>query len=193
MISFGAKKADNTAALEQVKRWSVSALANSSLFSADVTLMVAEIECKEPGCPPVETIVSILDPSNPQKVKIIKGVAAVTESDVRAAFAAAPFALSVQDGGNLCKGGHGHGHGHVNEKADMADGESACSGGNDCSHAHGDETNDGGHGHGHGHGHGKRKAGAADGDSSCSGEHAHGHETNDGGDAGKGHGAAAIK
>eukprot|EP01049_Picozoa_sp_SAG25_P018354 SAG25_NODE_5231_length_684_cov_3.006838_1_plen_70_part_10 len=70
MISFEPKKADNTAALEQVKQWSASVLAEGSLFCTDVTLMVAEIECKEPGCPPVETVVSILDPANPQKVKL---------------------------------------------------------------------------------------------------------------------------
>eukprot|EP01048_Picozoa_sp_COSAG05_P001932 COSAG05_NODE_71_length_22071_cov_17.527149_13_plen_443_part_00 len=102
MISFGAKK-NNASAVEQVKTWAASALEDSSVFPAGVTLMVAEIECKEEGCPPVETVVSILDPAKPQKVKIIKGVEEVTEEDVRFAVGrlneealSAPFSITVK-------------------------------------------------------------------------------------------------
>lgn len=87
MISFGAKKTVDLGKTEQVKGWALAALgaapASATGMSADVTVMVAEIECKEPGCPPVETVVSFLEKSNPQKVKVIKSLAEVEEADVQ--------------------------------------------------------------------------------------------------------------
>lgn len=82
MISFGAKKAVDTGAIERIQGWASAALAGSDVFAADVTLMVAELACLEPGCPPVETVVSVMDKDNPQKIKIIKGMGDVTEEDV---------------------------------------------------------------------------------------------------------------
>ena len=72
MISFGPKKAQPTGHAERIKAWAAAALAGAdggSPFEADVTLMVAELECHEPGCPPIETVVSVLDKANPQKLK----------------------------------------------------------------------------------------------------------------------------
>ena len=91
MISFGPKKAQPTGHAERIKAWAAAALAGAnggSPFEADVTLMVAELECHEPGCPPVETVVSILDKANPQKLKIVKTMADVVQADVATAVAA---------------------------------------------------------------------------------------------------------
>jgi hypothetical protein len=58
---------------------------------------------QEPGCPPVETVVSVLDKANPQKVKIIKAMAEVSEDDVRYAIEqlkaeaeSPPFTITVK-------------------------------------------------------------------------------------------------
>ena len=82
MISFGAKKTVDVGAIERIQGWASTALAGSDAFAADVTLMVAELACSEPGCPPVETVVSVMDKGNPQKAKIIKRMRDVTEEDV---------------------------------------------------------------------------------------------------------------
>eukprot|EP01045_Picozoa_sp_COSAG04_P033194 COSAG04_NODE_6772_length_1260_cov_1.645995_3_plen_154_part_01 len=91
MISFGPKKTQPTGHAEQIKAWAAAALAGAdggSPFEADVTLMVAELECHEPGCPPIETVVSVLDKANPQKLKIGKAMADVAQADVAAAVTA---------------------------------------------------------------------------------------------------------
>mmetsp|Transcript_14740 Transcript_14740/g.43252 ORF Transcript_14740/g.43252 Transcript_14740/m.43252 type:complete len:103 (-) Transcript_14740:196-504(-) len=49
----------------------------------DVAVMVNQIECKEEGCPPIETIISLLVERNPKKFKVFKPVAEVTDEDVR--------------------------------------------------------------------------------------------------------------
>jgi hypothetical protein len=81
MISFGAAKPKvDLADTERIKNWANAALltANANAdadvrahrisLSADVTIMVAEIQCREEGCAPVETVISFLEKSNPQKV-----------------------------------------------------------------------------------------------------------------------------
>lgn len=50
----------------------------------DVAVMVAQIECREPSCVPVETVVSLLIVGAPRKAKVFKPVAEVTEEDLRA-------------------------------------------------------------------------------------------------------------
>eukprot|EP01043_Picozoa_sp_COSAG02_P015378 COSAG02_NODE_655_length_18811_cov_23.089515_1_plen_499_part_10 len=85
MISFGPKKTATTSDADKIKAWASSALEGSA-FGKDVTLMVAELECREPGCPPVETVVSVLDKANPQKIKIIKAMSDVMEADVTEAM-----------------------------------------------------------------------------------------------------------
>ena len=86
MISFGPKKTVNTSDADKIKAWAASALEGCASFEEDVTLMVAELECREPGCPPVETVVSLLDKANPQKIKITKAMSEVQQADVVSAM-----------------------------------------------------------------------------------------------------------
>jgi len=46
--------------------------------------MRSQIECKEPGCAPIETVISLLVIGAPRKAKVFKPVAEVTEADVDA-------------------------------------------------------------------------------------------------------------
>lgn len=51
----------------------------------DDTVMVNELRCAEPGCPPVETVIALLRQGQaPRQVKVHKPVVEVTEADVRA-------------------------------------------------------------------------------------------------------------
>ena len=54
----------------------------------DDAVVVNELRCTEPGCPPVETVVALLRAGNePRQVKIHKPVTEVTEENLRSAIA----------------------------------------------------------------------------------------------------------
>jgi len=60
-----------------------------TLFDAgeDDAVVVNELQCTEPGCPPIETVVALLRAGNePRQVKVHKPAAEVTEDDLRAAI-----------------------------------------------------------------------------------------------------------
>ena len=46
----------------------------------DVTVMVNELQCFEPGCAPVETVISLLDPGKPIVFKVFAPIAEVSGS-----------------------------------------------------------------------------------------------------------------
>lgn len=52
-------------------------------LSEDTTIMVTELDCREPGCPPIETIIVVLEgPGRTKRYKIHKAAAEVTGQDV---------------------------------------------------------------------------------------------------------------
>lgn len=60
-----------------------------TLFGAaeDDAVVVNELSCAEPGCPPIETVVALLRAgSQPRQVKVHKPAVEVTEDDLRAAI-----------------------------------------------------------------------------------------------------------
>lgn len=66
--------------VRRVKEWVRVAFAVDDA----VSLLVTQLECKEQNCPPLETVIAILDtPGQPRQFKLHKGVADVTEDDVR--------------------------------------------------------------------------------------------------------------
>jgi hypothetical protein len=71
------KKGDASAA-RQIKEW-----ARELLAAGDATIMVSELRCSEPGCPPVETVIAVLDgPGQARQYKIHRPAAAVSRDDV---------------------------------------------------------------------------------------------------------------
>jgi hypothetical protein len=65
----------------EIKAWAAEALG----LTDDVAVMVTELRCTEPGCPPMETVVAVLDGLGPtRQYKIHKPLADVTREDVRA-------------------------------------------------------------------------------------------------------------
>mmetsp|Transcript_52483 Transcript_52483/g.87071 ORF Transcript_52483/g.87071 Transcript_52483/m.87071 type:complete len:107 (+) Transcript_52483:52-372(+) len=80
MITFGEKKKNNnTRYLKAVRQWVENTLPQDL---ADVTVMVNELQCYEPGCAPVETVVTLLDSAKPLAFKIFKPVREVLPEDV---------------------------------------------------------------------------------------------------------------
>jgi hypothetical protein len=70
----------------EIKAWAAETLG----LTDDVAVMVTELRCTEPGCPPLETVVAILGESGPNRqYKIHKPIADVTEADVRSMAAKA--------------------------------------------------------------------------------------------------------
>jgi hypothetical protein len=60
----------------------------------DDAVVVSELRCSEPGCPPLETVVALLRAGHePRQVKVHKPVQEVTEHDLRSAL----HALHVHD------------------------------------------------------------------------------------------------
>lgn len=74
---FGGRGGDG-AAVARVKGW-VEEL--RSLAEGE-SIMVVELRCSEPGCPPVETSISVLGGPEPRQGKVHRPVAEVTREDV---------------------------------------------------------------------------------------------------------------
>jgi len=76
---LGGKRKSNSQTTQQVKAWVLDILQ----LEEDTSLMVTELRCTEPGCPPIETVIALLKPSHPtHQYKIHKPVADITLDDV---------------------------------------------------------------------------------------------------------------
>jgi hypothetical protein len=70
-----------------IRRWAEVAFA----LGEDDSVMVTELRCREPGCPPLETVIALLGAGSPTRRHTIhKPMADVTEEDVRALASRAP-------------------------------------------------------------------------------------------------------
>jgi hypothetical protein len=64
----------------------VKAMVAELIDTDHVTVLVTELACTEPGCPPVETVIALLSDGGNTQHKVHKPVAEVTLDDVRAAL-----------------------------------------------------------------------------------------------------------
>ena len=78
----GARPRPDPAASARVKDWATAVLHPGD----ECTVLVTELACTEPGCPPVETVIALLGRAEPTQWKLHKPVAAITENDVRTAL-----------------------------------------------------------------------------------------------------------
>jgi hypothetical protein len=82
---FGTQPRPDPVHLAAIKGWVSEALA----LPDDVTVMVTELRCSEPGCPPLETLIAVLRPSAPpEQRKLHKTAAEITADDIRGLFSA---------------------------------------------------------------------------------------------------------
>jgi hypothetical protein len=77
---FGKPKSD-PALVARMKAWAAEAFA----LDENVTVMVTELRCTEPGCPPLETVIAVLSPNEPvRQYKIHKGLREIARDEVLA-------------------------------------------------------------------------------------------------------------
>ena len=79
-LEFFSRRRPDREAVADVKRWTAEVFR----LPESASVLVTELRCGEPGCPPLETVIAILDPGPPRQVKIPKPVAEVTFLDVAA-------------------------------------------------------------------------------------------------------------
>ena len=90
-----------------VQEWAAQYLhdADAGRFGDDPTLAVSEVKCLEVGCPPMETVVMLLDEKDPlnNKVRIMMGLMDVSEASV--ALAVGRFMRGEQEERHGCPPG----------------------------------------------------------------------------------------
>ncbi len=82
MLGFSKKSSGDNAALDRVRDWTKARFK----LTDEETLMVSEIACAVPGCPPIETHVVFWTAAGRNHFKIFKPVAEVVEDDLPPAF-----------------------------------------------------------------------------------------------------------
>jgi hypothetical protein len=82
MLGFSKKGRRDAAALDRVRGWARARFA----LTDDDTVMVAEVACSVPGCPPIETHLVFWTAAGRHHTKIFKPLADVVEDDLPPAF-----------------------------------------------------------------------------------------------------------
>jgi nitrate reductase delta subunit len=82
MLAFTTKSLDRAAVVARVRGWTKARFA----LTDDETLMVSELACSVPGCPPIETHVVFWTAAGRHHFKIFKPLAQVSEDDLPPAF-----------------------------------------------------------------------------------------------------------
>jgi nitrate reductase delta subunit len=82
MLGFTRKSPDHGAALDRVGAWTRARFA----LPADATVMVSEMACGLPGCPPLETHIVFWSDRGRHHCKVFKPVVDVAEDDLPPAF-----------------------------------------------------------------------------------------------------------
>jgi nitrate reductase delta subunit len=77
MLAFTRKSLDHAAALDRVREW-----VRARFDLGDAAILVAEVACAVPGCPPVETVIAFWSDERRHHFKVFKPVAEVAEDDL---------------------------------------------------------------------------------------------------------------
>jgi len=80
MLGFAKKDQQNSALTERVRGWTRQRFE----LADDETVMVSEIACRVPGCPPIETHVVFWTAAGRHHFKVFKPLAAVSEDGLHA-------------------------------------------------------------------------------------------------------------
>ena len=82
MLGFIKKDHQNSALTERVRRWTRERFK----LADDETVMVSEIACRVPGCPPIETHVVFWTAIGRHHFKVFKPLGELSEDDLPPAF-----------------------------------------------------------------------------------------------------------
>jgi hypothetical protein len=77
MLAFSKKSPEHTAALDRVREW-----VRARFSLDDGAILVAEVACAVPGCPPIETVIAFWSSGRRHHFKLFKPVAEVTDADL---------------------------------------------------------------------------------------------------------------
>jgi nitrate reductase delta subunit len=77
MLAFTKKSPEHAATLERVREW-----VRERFALGEAAILVAEIACAVPGCPPVETVIAFWSGERRYHFKVFKPVAEVTDADL---------------------------------------------------------------------------------------------------------------
>jgi hypothetical protein len=81
MNLFGGRRSIHPDQADRIKSWARKIWA----LSEETTVMVTELECREAGCPPIETVIAVLEgPGKTRQHKIHKPAGDVRRDDVEA-------------------------------------------------------------------------------------------------------------
>jgi hypothetical protein len=83
MLRFRRKRPEHLAALDRVRDWTRARF----MLAEDAAILVAEVACALPGCPPLETVVAFWTAGDTRHhFKIFKPVAEVVADDLPPAW-----------------------------------------------------------------------------------------------------------
>lgn len=78
---FGDRAKPSREQVAAVKRWAAELLP----ITPEGSLMVTELVCHEEGCPPIETVIAVLEVgAKPRQWKLHKPIAEITREDIHA-------------------------------------------------------------------------------------------------------------
>ena len=76
---FKSQQKSDPRQLAEVKAW----VSQAFDLSDDVSIMITQLECTEEGCPPIETVIAIMEtPGKPRQYKIHKSLPEVKQTDI---------------------------------------------------------------------------------------------------------------
>jgi len=82
MLRYSKQDTNHSATYDRVRNWT----RNRFALADDETVMVSEIACAVPGCPPVETHIVFWTAAGRHHFKVFKPLAEVVEDDLPPAF-----------------------------------------------------------------------------------------------------------
>jgi hypothetical protein len=77
MRSFAKNDPSHTAALDRVREW-----VRERFALGDAAILVAEVACAVPGCPPVESVIAFWSEERRHHFKVFKPIGEVTPDDL---------------------------------------------------------------------------------------------------------------
>ena len=77
MLQFVKKSPEHSAALDRVREW-----VRARFALGEAAILVAEVACAVPGCPPVETVIAFWSEERRHHFKVFKPVAEVVCDDL---------------------------------------------------------------------------------------------------------------
>ena len=82
MLAFTKKSPDHVAALDRVREW----VRARFKLAEETAIMVAELACAVPGCPPIETAIAFWSDERRHHFKVFKPVAEIVDDDLPPAW-----------------------------------------------------------------------------------------------------------